>query len=530
MNVETKEEIVEKINRIHAYWKKSGENANTFSKDLNPDVADLRTWFIARKNSLKIGSLSDETIKIFSECKMDFGVKLLFWNDWAALADEYLKETGKDSIPETAVVEGELKLGRWAKRQIRNLPQLTVSQECKLVEIGLLSKEKVSAWIGQDKQIYYRGKAYRNVSAFARELGISMNKAYLLLDIQKRLDSDNVIKKDVGRGNDMDRNFNKCRFKLTLPNVYRKDGTVNIMFSLQPMPGADGLLIMQECRIVDSLGGIKEQYNIAFDPSTLELSKGQKKITVTFSEKIYQKKSIGMNIEYTILDVKAKKKITVYYEVINDMKKNLMGVNVEDCDIGDIPSIVSDEVLPSDTSNSAEEKLKEKDGMISQLIKEKKELESENTSLKKRIIQQNREIEGLNQKIRELNKANAANKLYVASDMEAHLNKILDYMERTALACGISLSNIYVYTSTKDGKNHVNVRGEIYFAGQTNKLSSGLRIKASLYDANGHIEIEGNYYVSSSFSGYDTFDIGWNGGTKESWLSETKIRVFVVKA
>lgn len=128
----------------------------------------------------------------------------------------------------------------------------------------------------------------------------------------------------------------------------------------------------------------------------------------------------------------------------------------------------------------------------------------------------------------ELRKAKTNPPLPPISELEKHLNDIVEYMESTAKSAGLSLENICVRTSMKEGKRHVNVYGEIRFAEGRNRMSSGCTIKASLYDASGKIEIEGSQYVSSSFKGYDTFNIGWNGGTDSSWLARTRIRLFVV--
>lgn len=127
-----------------------------------------------------------------------------------------------------------------------------------------------------------------------------------------------------------------------------------------------------------------------------------------------------------------------------------------------------------------------------------------------------------------LEQVKSAPSLPPVSELEKHLNDIVEYMDITAKNAGISLENIYVRTSMKEGKRHVNVYGEIRFAKGRSSLSSGCSIKASLYDASGKIEIEGSQYVSTSFKGYDTFNIGWHGGSDSSWLSETKIRIFVV--
>ena len=114
------------------------------------------------------------------------------------------------------------------------------------------------------------------------------------------------------------------------------------------------------------------------------------------------------------------------------------------------------------------------------------------------------------------------------STIEAHLNEILDYMKVTATNAGILLDKIYVRFVKRDQKNYVDIRGEINFLKGVTILNKAYRIKAVLYDANRNIEIEGsNYLDRSSFTGFDTFDIGWNGGTDAYWLTVSKIRLYV---
>ena len=114
------------------------------------------------------------------------------------------------------------------------------------------------------------------------------------------------------------------------------------------------------------------------------------------------------------------------------------------------------------------------------------------------------------------------------SHVETHLNSVVEYMSQTAHHAGIQLNNICVRMKQKEGKYYVNVNGEILLAEGNSRLSNSCSIKAALYDSDGKIEIESKYFVtSSSFRGFDTFDIGWNGGSLEGWMSVSKIRIFI---
>lgn len=169
---------------------------------------------------------------------------------------------------------------------------------------------------------------------------------------------------------------------------------------------------------------------------------------------------------------------------------------------------------------------------IERLESDIKQMSSDCAEAKKEADEYRQKLQGARARMRlmevELEKAKANPPLPPLSELEKHLNDIVEYMESTARSAGISLENIIVRTQMKEGKRHVNVYGEIRFAEGRNRMSSSCTIKASLYDASGKIEIEGSQYVSSSFKGYDTFNIGWNGGTDSGWLARTKIRIFVV--
>ncbi len=114
------------------------------------------------------------------------------------------------------------------------------------------------------------------------------------------------------------------------------------------------------------------------------------------------------------------------------------------------------------------------------------------------------------------------------SEVERHLNEILDFKDQTADAAGIHLSNIYVTVDSQNGRFRVDLRGEITCASGEAKLNKNACIKASIHDSRGHIGVEGKQYIfRNTFCGYDTFDISWQGGDEYAWLRQEKIRLFV---
>lgn len=185
----------------------------------------------------------------------------------------------------------------------------------------------------------------------------------------------------------------------------------------------------------------------------------------------------------------------------------------------------SAKILSQETKIAMLEEKLEKAGDVEELQEKVDNLEEEIRNWRHRSIRATARISSLESELAEAKKNPP---LPPISQLEKHLNDIVEYMESTATSAGISLENIYVRTSIKDGKRHVDVYGEIRFATGRSSLKTGCNIKASLYDASGKIEIESQHYVSNSFKGFDTFNIGWKGGTDESWLSESKIRIFVV--
>lgn len=76
---------------------------------------------MAKKTSLKLGTVSDEEIAILKEANLDFCVELLNWNDWLELVNDYMNKNKVTSVPESYVFDKQYRVGKWFKRNRSNL-------------------------------------------------------------------------------------------------------------------------------------------------------------------------------------------------------------------------------------------------------------------------------------------------------------------------------------------------------------------------------------------------------------------------
>lgn len=386
----------------------------------------------------------------------------------------------------------------------------------------------------------------------------------------------------------MQLDFDGIGFKLRVP-IYNIDGDdLKLRTAVIPLieNGLTQSIEITEMQLSDEEHDVFTSFQDDIEPSKIEVNDSRKTVNAVFHS-VTDKGDSSYSLCINITNISLNQKIVVHYSFnAGSTIATFKGVDVfsidEDC--GDEAEVISSDVLqeenetdnqqmlclPSDNGEVSIERATEllwiankqieeasiklldqetriaflegelsKSGntrilqnRVDELEEENKKLSVENSQIQEKIQGKERELQNAYLKIHSLEnmlaKAKSNPVLPPASDLEKHLNNILEYMESTAKSAGIMLENIYVRTSMKDGKRYVNIYGEIRFAKGKSSLNSGCSIKASLYDASGKIEIEGSHYVSSSFKGYDTFNIGWNGGTDSSWLSETKIRIFVV--
>ena len=399
----------------------------------------------------------------------------------------------------------------------------------------------------------YKGKRYNDLKELCEEKGILFQKAYSRIkkgisiedSVDELLDLQNVEKQYSG----LEKTFENCQFKLYIPEVKKQFKEIRVSTTLVMKRESYGVLEVVGIELIDSESHKKILSREDVEPCIILCSKRKQPINAVVPADIETER--GIILIYHFINREQCEMVDVHYYVSCLKNIYLLGTNVDTISninvrCGDLETAgITGYLIPFSAwkiLNQTEQKTRESYNRISELQEqlnvtrtEKEKLERKDKERNKELIKLKNNLEMLDEKRNELEKklndALKAKKYEPkASDMERHLNSIIDYMTNTAKILGLNLNNMYIRTSWKDNKHHVNLYGEILFDKGVTEMQNACYIKAVLYDVNGNIELESKHYVSKSFSGFDTFNIGWEGGSTESWLNETKIRVFLVKA
>ena len=154
MDSEKEKREIENILSLKKYFELNGCTPEEFTKDMNEEVNSLRIWFMARVNSIRIGSLSDEVVRLYREYDVDFGIKPLLWQEWLWMLKDYLSENPASYVSEGLVI-GKYKIGKWVHRQRRNHNSITISQYRELEKCGVFKEEKIERPMKLAKVVEY---------------------------------------------------------------------------------------------------------------------------------------------------------------------------------------------------------------------------------------------------------------------------------------------------------------------------------------------------------------------------------------
>ncbi len=194
------------------FYKKNGAYPAYFDEDDKGNKIGI--WYSKKSQRVKIGSMDDEEVVLLKAMNIDFGYKLLLWNEWFELLDNYFSESGSEYINSEYTLDDGLKLGKWAKRQLNNIKNLSEEQCAKLGKLNWKAYKEKS----EPKQIGRpRSKDYHERQEIGRQRAIDREireqrkreeeanknrieverKERLKQEIQEEYERDTDMKKDI---------------------------------------------------------------------------------------------------------------------------------------------------------------------------------------------------------------------------------------------------------------------------------------------------------------------------------------------
>ena len=131
----------------------------------------------------------------------------------------------------------------------------------------------------------------------------------------------------------MDKYYDNCRFTMLIPLMKYDETGVTAKVTVIPKKGASGQLVFINGSLTDPEGGMQAVEAVSAEPAVMQLGSGKTSLSVRFPLPGFRTTGSAVCLTIMVKDKAEGKLIRVYFQIVSDVNKTLMGVEVLDAPV-----------------------------------------------------------------------------------------------------------------------------------------------------------------------------------------------------